>query len=801
MTFTSLAALLSAASFHRRSRRGLDLALAVFLLPALSSAATYYLSPGGSDSNPGTYTQPFRTVAKGVQIANPGDTIVLQDGTYPDEGGNTGFLVWISKAGTASNWITMKAEHKGAAILDCQNTCAGYLYFDSGAAYWLVQGLVFENALSAGVDMNSTPAAHDLTFKGNVFMNIGRYYTDSQYGMSGIYAGPGHYNLTFDGNVFHDIGRTGPTNMMAHDHGLYLHSSNSTIINNVFYSLPSGWGVQTASGFSGVIENNTFAFPMSTQVGQLMLWDVNGDVTIRNNIFYQPLSTAITTYGFSPTSCTIDHNLIYGTSTVINGSGCNVSNTIFADPKLVNATTTPYDFSLQAGSPAIDAGATLAGVTTDFNGVSRPQGLGYDIGAYEYVSSSSATPPPPAPPVISNVAASAITTSSATITWTTDQPADSQVEYGLSTAYGSASPLDTTLVASHTVVLGNLAPGTTYHYRADSRNASGELSSSTDYTFTTAQQTSTSNPGFAFSLSASPSSLTIVKGGSASVKITATLSAGSAQTVSFSASGLPSGVTAAFSPASCAATCTTTLTLSSSSSAPSGSSNVTVDGSASGIDESVTVALAITNTVSGAAAWWKFDEGWGTKAYDSSGNGNTGRLVGGPTWTKGSYGTALSFSGAGQYVSVRERSSLEFSNVFSVSFWIKASDVPNVDQRIVSKNYDWDVKLNGSAHVPQLTAGGEYAALNYSLPMGTWQHIVFTYSSGVVNGYVNGVQQSFMFNTFTPGTVLPSYQYGLFIGADPSLQNCAKGLIDDVRIYGRELTPQEVQSLYLQTIH
>jgi len=805
MKFGQYATRIYATLSHPGGRRALGLAAAVLMLPAFAQAATYYLSPTGSDANPGTYTQPFRTVAKGVQAAKPGDTLILKDGTYPDEGGNTGWLVWISKAGTASSWITMKAEHKWGAILDCQKQCSGYLYFDSGAAYWRIEDLVVQNTLANAIHMNSTPAAHDLIFKGNLIRNVGGYYTSSQIGICGVYAGPGQYNLVFDGNVFHDIGRTGPADMMAHDHGLYLHSSNTTIINNLFYSLAAGWGVQTASGFSGVIENNTFAFPMSTQVGQLMLWDTNGDVMIRNNIFYEPASTAITTYAFSPKSCTIDHNIIFGPSTVISGSGCSVSSNYFIDPKLSNAAS--YDFSLTAGSPAIDKGVTLSGVTSDFDGTPRPQGAAYDIGAYEYISGSTSAAPP-APPVISNVTASSVSTNSATITWTTDMPADSQVDYGTSTGYGSSTPLDSTLVLQHSVAMSNLTPGTTYHYRAGSRDSDGQLTLSGDYTFTTAQLPPPP-PAFAFSLAASPASVSLAAGQSASARVTATLTSGSAQPVSFNVAGLPAGVTAAFSPASCLATCTTTLTFSAQSSAPAATANLAISAAGGGAAASTSISLTVAAAAStptatpdsSAAAQWLMDEGAGAIVHDSSGHGNTGAVAGSPVWATGTFGTALALTGS-NYVSVPESASLEFSTQFTVSFWINATNVPYVDERIISKNYDWDVKLNGSRNNLQLSAGGAYAMMNYSLPMGTWQHVVFTFSYGTVKGYVNGIQQTFAYNTFGWNKrYLPSYRYGLYIGTDPSRTMSAKGLIDDVRLYNRALSPAEVMSLYSQTKH
>jgi hypothetical protein len=98
------------------------------------------------------------------------------------------------------------------------------------------------------------------------------------------------------------------------------------------------------------------------------------------------------------------------------------------------------------------------------------------------LSSAGSSPPPP--PVISNVAATAITGTSATITWTTDTPATSEVEYGATTAYGSKTPVDPALVTSHSQVLDGLSPGTTYHYRVTSRSSDGATSTSGDHTFT-----------------------------------------------------------------------------------------------------------------------------------------------------------------------------------------------------------------------------------------------------------------------------------------------------------------------------
>ncbi|MCX5999857.1 MAG: fibronectin type III domain-containing protein, partial [Chloroflexi bacterium] len=96
-----------------------------------------------------------------------------------------------------------------------------------------------------------------------------------------------------------------------------------------------------------------------------------------------------------------------------------------------------------------------------------------------------------APPVISAVSASSLSISTATITWATDELATSQVEYGLTTSYGSTTTLDTSLVTSHNVNLSGLAANTPYHYRVKSNDAGGNEAVSGDYSFTTYAATET----------------------------------------------------------------------------------------------------------------------------------------------------------------------------------------------------------------------------------------------------------------------------------------------------------------------
>jgi hypothetical protein len=93
-------------------------------------------------------------------------------------------------------------------------------------------------------------------------------------------------------------------------------------------------------------------------------------------------------------------------------------------------------------------------------------------------------------PVISSISFGTPGQTSATITWTTDEAADSQVAYGTTSAYGATTTLDSTLVTSHSVGLSDLSAGTTYHFQIITTDASGSVATSSDQTFMAAAASS-----------------------------------------------------------------------------------------------------------------------------------------------------------------------------------------------------------------------------------------------------------------------------------------------------------------------
>ncbi len=90
----------------------------------------------------------------------------------------------------------------------------------------------------------------------------------------------------------------------------------------------------------------------------------------------------------------VDYNIIYNTQ-ILSSTG---SNDIFQDPLFVNSDLNNFDGHLQPGSPAIDNATSSGAPSDDYERNPRPQGAGYDIGAYEYQQGG---PPPTNAPNIS----------------------------------------------------------------------------------------------------------------------------------------------------------------------------------------------------------------------------------------------------------------------------------------------------------------------------------------------------------------------------------------------------------------
>jgi len=242
-----------------------------------------------------------------------------------------------------------------------------------------------------------------------------------------------------------------------------------------------------------------------------------------------------------------------------------------------------------------------------------------------------------------------------------------------------------------------------------------------------------------------------------------------------------------------------------------GTYDVTLTVSGGGLSNTVTKKGYITvsqppASSSGLVAAYSFDEGTGTKVNDASGNGNTGTLKNGPTWTTGKYGKALSFDGVNDYVDVPNSSSLNIAGTkLTISLWVNITDRSGPDMVLLSKpwasssmpypyyQYAIEFDANGAKTLDFLfgdTTGTLRGPFSLKPPVGVWTHVAFTYDGTTVKGYLDGVQKLSVPTTQS----LQARGQSLRIGVDGAFGQAFKGKMDQVRIYNRALTASEIQA-------
>jgi chitodextrinase len=215
---------------------------------------------------------------------------------------------------------------------------------------------------------------------------------------------------------------------------------------------------------------------------------------------------------------------------------------------------------------------------------------------------------------------------------------------------------------------------------------------------------------------------------------------------------------------------------------------------------SAPVAVTVNNTgpppPTGLVGGWGFDEGTGTTTADASGNNNNGTLSGGPTWAPGKFGTAVSFDGVNDLVTVPDSASLDVTRV-TMEAWVNPSALGGVWRPAVFKAQSgdmvYDLYASTSANVPNagVSIGGEKATNgSAALPLNTWSHLAATYDGTTLRLYVNATQVGSLAVT---GNIAVS-SGALTIGGNTVFGEWFKGLIDEVRVYNKALTQAEIQA-------
>ncbi len=139
----------------RRTFASLLVLLGAWILTV--QAASYYVSLNGNNSNPGTLTQPWRTLAYATGASSgvgPGDTIYMRDGTYSDG------VTYPAVSGTASAPITIVNYQNETVLLS-----PGGFRFENGKNYWKIRGVSILHSTSSGRSgrINGSPPENNTT--------------------------------------------------------------------------------------------------------------------------------------------------------------------------------------------------------------------------------------------------------------------------------------------------------------------------------------------------------------------------------------------------------------------------------------------------------------------------------------------------------------------------------------------------------------------------------------------------------------------------------------------------------------
>ena len=413
----------------------------------LGSGQVYTVNPNGSDGDDGSQYAPWRSIQHAVDNVAPGDTILLQSGTYSG--------ARIERSGTADSWIALAAAPGAAVIINSpgpNNRHDSNLEFETWegeetVSYWLIDGMEVTNAPNWGIDVRGSEGNHShhfiirnnrvhsnglegetsgifTAFVDDVIVEGNQSYSNGEHG---IYLSNSGDRYVVRGNLLHHNNNCGlhiNGDLESGEDGII---SNGLIENNHIYENGRGGcsginmdGVTDtiirsnlltqnhAGGISLFQENGTVCSQNIQLLNNTILqaedsrWAINlsNDDCVNNKIFNNIILTShewrgsILIPSSSISGFESDHNVIMDRfSSDDDNSVISLSewqalgydlNSVIATPTDLFANSN--DFHLLPQSPAIDAGLTLPGVKFDLDGTPRPQGAAYDIGAFETIA-------------------------------------------------------------------------------------------------------------------------------------------------------------------------------------------------------------------------------------------------------------------------------------------------------------------------------------------------------------------------------------------------------------------------------
>jgi hypothetical protein len=258
------------------------------------------------------------------------------------------------------------------------------------------------------------------------------------------------------------------------------------------------------------------------------------------------------------------------------------------------------------------------------------------------------------------------------------------------------------------------------------------------------------------------------------------------------------------------------------SSSNTGVATITAAGAATGVAAGSTTiqaslgfingstGMTVTGSITGLVAQWKFDEGAGSVAADSSGSGHTMTLANGPAWVTGKIGGALSANGVNQYGSVPSID-LSGTNAVTLTLWTNRMYSTASPHVLVEASTNYNNSATGFMLLPDdnLCSGMEvavhgnagYSVNCYSQPTsGVWHHLaaVFDKSQAGANQtalYIDGVLQTPTRNLNTSTNTNNFGNNPIYLFSRAGTQYFTGAMVDDLRLYNRALSAAEIQQI------
>jgi len=407
----------------------------------------YYVSPTGSDENPGNITQPWKTIQKAATTMIGGGTVFIRGGTYNERvslnyrenkpGPYITFTNFPNETvildGTGINiqygegLLTIKStDYIRVSGLNIQKSNGAGIYvayssnikIDNNRTYDTVKsGIGIWGSNNVVVDSNDIALACNshpnyLASEENITISAGSFNVEVKYnlvhqaanipdgysGGEGINIKDGSHDIQVHHNVVHLDGRTDgkPSNRLAFGLDGWSHETyNISFSSNIAYNNANGFVIESEAGATvhDVSVNNNIAYN-NNRAGFLIPDWAQNESSLKKNIYFINNTAYKNGSGININSVRIENIVIRNNIFYLNGTSIQIGSTvptaqIVSDHNLTSqdpkfANPSGGDFHLQSGSPAVDTGSSLNAPNSDFDGNFRPRGIGYDKGAFEY---------------------------------------------------------------------------------------------------------------------------------------------------------------------------------------------------------------------------------------------------------------------------------------------------------------------------------------------------------------------------------------------------------------------------------